>query len=243
MPDSVHSHAIATGDQRRPFALPRLLQAWGLSIACALVINIVLFCLMPGLVQTVPDRPMIEDVLKGIQVIRIKRQDTAVVKKEHKPPPKQEEKEVKPRKKEVALSKPVRQKIRLPFELNTRLPAGPQTLAMPSLDKLALSAFSMEDAYGVDALDAPLVPLVKIPPVYPMRASRLSIEGWVSVRFLVTEEGQVDHIEILAADPEDMFERSVLACVSKWRFKPGTIEGIPVKTWVETTIRFRLEES
>jgi protein TonB len=32
-----------------------------------------------------------------------------------------------------------------------------------------------------------------------------------------------------------------MRCVSGWRFKPGTVEGMPVKAWAETTIRFKLE--
>lgn len=212
---------------------------WIIPVAAAVLINIVLFGLMPGLIRSVPNKPDLA-ALESIQVIRIKRPDTSVVKKENRKPPKPEKKEVKPLR-DLAKLTPMQKKIHLPFELNTKLPSGPQTLSMPALSLLALDSSAFGDAFGVDEIDGPLTSLAKIPPIYPMRAKRLAIEGEVTVKFLVNESGLVDHIEIINATPPDVFEKSVFNCVSKWRFKPGTVEGIPVKTWAETTIRFELE--
>jgi protein TonB len=63
----------------------------------------------------------------------------------------------------------------------------------------------------------------------------------VKVKFVVNEQGTVEKITIVDAKPPGMFDQSVSRCVSKWRFKPGTVEGMPIKAWVETTIRFELE--
>lgn len=211
------------------------------SVLFAMLINVVLFGLMPGLVRTVPDKPEFEDSHHFVQVIRIKRPETSVTKKEKKKPPKPEKKELRSLEERLSMPKPIQKKIRLPFELNTKLPAGPQTLSMPGIDMLSLNAPDFRDAYDINEIDGVLTPLAKIPPIYPMRAKRLSIEGSVRVRFLVNEEGTIEDIEVIEADPPDVFETSVFNCVSKWRFKPGTIEGIPVKTWAETVVRFELE--
>jgi protein TonB len=64
----------------------------------------------------------------------------------------------------------------------------------------------------------------------------------VKVRFLVNTQGMVETVDIVEAQPEDTFEKSVIAAVSRWRFSPGTVEGVPVNTRVTTTIRFELKE-
>ena len=90
-------------------------------------------------------------------------------------------------------------------------------------------------------MEGGLTPLAKVAPLYPLRARRRGIEGWVTVRFVVNEQGRVDEIDITAAEPEKIFDQSVMQCVSSWRFTPGKVAGVPVKTRVETTIRFELK--
>jgi periplasmic protein TonB len=77
--------------------------------------------------------------------------------------------------------------------------------------------------------------------VYPVQARSRGIEGWVKVAFIVDEAGRVDDITILDAEPKGLFDRSVERCVRGWRFKPGTVEGMPVKAKVETVVQFELE--
>lgn len=95
--------------------------------------------------------------------------------------------------------------------------------------------------FRVGQLDGPLTVLAKTPPTYPPAAKRQNIEGWIKVKFVVDEHGQVGHISVLAAEPEGIFEQSVLRCVSNWRFKPSTVRGMVVKALVEQTITFKLE--
>lgn len=238
---STHSIA-ATNCQNGPKSAHYLIE-WIVPVLFGVLINITLFGMMPGLIRTVPDKPQLTEILHPVQVIRIKRPDTQVNKKTPKELPKPEKKEIRPIEKSITISKPLQNKIHLPFELNTKLPVGPQTISMPALEMLSINAPDLKSTYGMHDLDGPLTPLSRIPPIYPLRAKRLSIEGSVTVKFLVNESGLVDQIKILDANPPDVFDKSVIACVSKWRFKPGTIESTPVRTWVETTIRFELESS
>ena len=210
------------------------------ALLAALLINIALFALMPVLIQRIPDKPDLQP-LESIQVLRVRRPDAEVQKKE-KMPPRPEKKEIMRDRKPLSVSSPIKQKIRLPFQLNPKLAFGPQTFSVPSVDMISLQAPDVRGAYDVHELDAPLTPLVKIPPVYPIRAQHLGMSGWVKVQLLINTEGTVEHVEILAADPAGIFENSVINCVSKWRFKPGTVESTPVNTWAETTIRFKMED-
>jgi protein TonB len=95
--------------------------------------------------------------------------------------------------------------------------------------------------YTVGQLDGPLAAVAKAPPVYPPAAKRRNIEGWIKVKFVVDEQGQVDKVAVLDADPEGVFEQAVLRCISGWRFRPGTKGGVAVKALVEQTITFKLE--
>ncbi|WP_054702849.1 energy transducer TonB [Desulfosarcina cetonica] len=117
---------------------------------------------------------------------------------------------------------------------------GPVSLAMPPMASAGLGSLGLPDVVDTTALDHPLVTLTRIPPAYPMAAKRMGIQGWVKVRFMVTHQGKVDRVTIVDADPPEVFNRSVTHCVSRWRFKPGTVEGMPVNCWAETTVTFQL---
>jgi protein TonB len=95
--------------------------------------------------------------------------------------------------------------------------------------------------YTTGQLDGPLTAMRKALPVYPHAAKSRHIEGWIRVQFVVDELGHVDQISVLAADPQGIFEQSVLRCVAGWRFKPGTIGATAVKTLVQQTIFFKLD--
>lgn len=214
---------------------------WLASCLVALGLNLVLFLLMPCLMDKAPSRPSIETLVPMINVVRVKRQETEVKRKPVKQP---EPPKVRPdsSRPETAPRQPLKAKLTLPFEINPRLPGGPNSLDLPPLESGPLvKVTDRPGAFSVGQLDAPLTVLARIPPVYPMRARRRGIEGWVKITFVVDETGIVENITIIEAQPPGLFDQSVQRCVGSWRFRPGTVEGLPVKTKVETTIRFELE--
>jgi len=233
--------------QHHPDERPRILNRssvmmWAIPIVFSVALNLGLFGLMPGLIQTIPDRPHLGEAAPSIQVIRIKRPESPLKKKEMKKPPEPERKKLRPiKEKPLQLSKPLMKKISLPFQLNPKLPEVSQTFAVPAMENLTLSPLEFKESYASHEIDAPLTSLSKMPPIYPLKAKRRGIQGFVKVKFVVNKDGRVENITVIEAQPSDIFNKSVYQCVSKWRFKPGTVEGIAVNTWAETTIRFKLE--
>lgn len=209
---------------------------WVWSSLIALGLNLALYLLMPHLINPASSQPTIAALVPQVNVIRIKRPETPVKRKEIKPPEPPETKKT-----HNTPQRPLQAKLTLPFEINPKLPGNPSDLNLPPLESAPMVAANLSNIFFAGQLDAPLTTLVRIPPTYPMRARRRGMEGWVKVAFIVDEQGHVHNISILKAEPPGIFEQSVKRCVAGWQFKPGTVEGIPVRTRAETTIRYTLE--
>lgn len=91
--------------------------------------------------------------------------------------------------------------------------------------------------------DTDVIPLVRIAPEYPPRALSRGIEGWVQVRFTITETGAVANPEVVDAQPEGVFDEAALRSIARWRYNPRVEGGVAVeRVGVETIIRFLLEQ-
>lgn len=214
-------------------------RTWLWSGLTALGLNALLFLAMPQLLDPAPAQPAVAQLIPQVNVIRMARPETPVKRQTVQPPPEKPKPLKKPR---TAPRQPAMARLTLPFEINPRLPSAPNMLTLPALESAPPApAATLPGAFDAGQLDGPLTVLVRIPPVYPLRARRRGIEGWVKVLLIVEADGRVTDIDIAAAEPPGVFEQSVRRCVAGWRFRPGTVEGMPVRARVETTIRFTLE--
>jgi periplasmic protein TonB len=213
--------------------------SWMGSGAGALGMTLILFSVMPVWLHP-GTRPAVAPVPTAqVDVIRLPRPDTPVIHKAPEPP---EPEPQKPQRRPETAQRPLPAPNRsLPFEINSRLTGGPGALEVPPMAPAGMGAFGLPDIFAAGDLDQPLITLTRLPPVYPYGAKQRNIQGWVKVRFVVTSQGTVERVTIVAAQPPGIFERSVIRCVSGWRFRPGTIEGRPVNTWAETTVKFELK--
>lgn len=215
---------------------PHRATAWLMAGVAALVFNLALFALMPHLLERPTEVPVFEQPVANINVIRLKREERPVEREPEKPPAPPPEALPQPR--FAPTSQP---RLALNFELNPHLPAGPVAVSLPAVAPVEPDMTGLGDLFGAGDLDAPLTVVSRIPPVYPLHAKHRGIEGWVRVRFVVQEDGRVTDISIQESQPTGIFDANVLRCVAGWRFRPGTVDGTPVKAWAETTIRFKLE--
>jgi protein TonB len=214
----------------------RLTWLWTGSAAAGL--NLALFSLMPGLLHPSPSHSQLETILPRVNVIRVKEPETSP-REPPKPPP--EPPEPKPRALPKSTSRqPSHTSLTLPFAIHSQLPGGPGALELPPFESSLASALG-PTVFAQNDLDAPLTILTRFPPIYPLRAKQRHIEGWVRVSLVVDTSGQVSRVQILDSQPPGVFEQSIEPCVRRWRFRPGTIDGIPVEATAETTIHFELD--
>jgi periplasmic protein TonB len=79
-------------------------------------------------------------------------------------------------------------------------------------------------------------------PVYPAGERRAGREGRVVARVLVGTDGRVKAIERIAAASDAFWRATEERALSKWRFTPGTRDGVPVEAWRVMTLTFRMED-
>jgi len=112
---------------------------------------------------------------------------------------------------------------------------------------LAASYAALDDAY-VRAEEArvrntqEMVRVESAPARYPGRAEERGITGWVEVIFTVNPTGQTTDIEVVAAEPETIFDASAVAAVSRWTFQPLQFRGRVINQRAVARLVYRLDD-
>ena len=96
------------------------------------------------------------------------------------------------------------------------------------------------DTGGSIQIARELTPLVRFPPDYPSRALANGTEGYVTLRFTVTETGSVADPEILRSQPPGVFDRAAMKAVLRFKYQPQMSDGQPVRVITYTRLRFQI---
>jgi len=118
---------------------------------------------------------------------------------------------------------------------------------MPNLDiPLQTKSFNGSAIQGVQigagGISTNVIPLVRIPPRYPMRAQNRRIEGWVKVEFTITETGTVKDPVVIEAQPSKVFNRAALQAIKRWKFKAKIIGGEAFEQRAIQVLQFKLSK-
>ncbi|OCG00301.1 TonB family protein [Gilliamella sp. wkB112] len=161
------------------------------------------------IIETPPvEEPIIEPVT-----------EPEVVKEEVKPEPTpvkeaviKQEQEVKPKKKRPPAQKSQPQRIR-------------QEIVSNNIAKTAVAP-SISDNRQFSATPSPIS---RNQPEYPRRALDMRLEGYVIAIFDVNSDGRVENIRIVEANPNNIFNRSVITAMKTWKYKPIAASNLKIK--------------
>jgi len=204
------------------------------SFILAMIMSFCLFALIPQLAR--------EEVPRQLPVSR------APVRLYTEPPPEpempQRQAEEKPDQ-----TPPVERPLQAMAPLKPRLLQAPELDYAPPQVALDLSTTGppaplagLSGVYRPDELDRVPALNFHVKPLYPYRAKRMGISGFVVVEFDVNVEGKVAQARIVESKPPGVFDGAVLEAVRKWRFQPGELLGDRVATHMVKKIVFNLEE-
>lgn len=170
------------------------------------------------------------ETLATIDFVRLKRAtelETKQRQKPEKPPP---PKQPPPPQLKIQASAPVDTapvKFTVPnLNLGTNISGGP-----------FLGSFS---AAGPITGDGELIAMVRIAPQYPRQAAIDGISGEVVLEITVGPDGSVKSARVKSAKPRGYFESAAVSAAYKGRFRPKVVDGTPVETKGEYTVKFNL---
>ncbi|MBN2707193.1 MAG: energy transducer TonB [Deltaproteobacteria bacterium] len=218
---------------RRPLPILAMAAALGL----ALLLNLLLFLLIPFLSQiSLERRP--ERLSTAFTFKKMHRQPPA-------PPPKELPKEPPPPKDlpEKLLAAPRRQAAPPPSPAITapvpRFEAAVSDLRFGTMSFAQIGPPPSE--FDISQVDTMPQAISRPDPVYPYQARQKKIGGLVLLKFLVSREGRVERIEVVESKPPGIFDEAARRAVSTWRFRPGLLDQETVATWVTMPLKFTID--
>ena len=198
-----------------------------LALLAAGGVSLGLFFAMHSMVSGPADLAKNKSESTYIDFVRVKQDSqTQLKERRKKEPPKPK----KPQLPKTSVSQQNVQTQKMPFNM-------PQVEA-----DLALSnqSFLGDAVVGMGFGDSDVIPLVRQNPVYPEKAKRRKIEGYVTARLDINPEGSVEDVEIIDSKPRGVFEREARRALFRYKFKPKMQDGKPVGQVATQTIEFTL---
>jgi protein TonB len=145
-------------------------------------------------------------------------------------------------------------KRKMPDKKEPEEPPPPPDLSLARSNKpnqeMGDMAFAIDvdvDVGGTDILiaasDTDVIPIVRVNPQYPLRASERGIEGWVEVQFTISKLGTVKDPRVINSHPSSIFDRAALKAIRKWKYNPKIEDGEPMeRPGVNVRLKFELNQ-
>lgn len=205
------------------FSAFRFFSKWGVAILLALVVNSFFFLAIPVLNVLLfrsdlsPERPRTEELTEV---------ETIVQEKKKVPVQKQIQKIMQPNSFRVNSRATGGSRSRSNFQMDLSLSRGDG-----SGDGVAVGAGGgMENVvYEAGDVDYEARALKAVNPVYPERAKKLGIAGYVKVYMVIDVHGNVTGANVLSVEPQGYgFEGEALKAIRAWKFEPAKLGNYPV---------------
>jgi len=204
-----------------------------ISTISGFIISFALFWLMQSMISNNQQSFKKTSNLQMTEFVRLKRETTLQMKERQVPDKPKPEKRPPPPKMQM-------QQVHV---TQNNVPK----MDMPNLDiPLQTNSFNGSAIQGVQigtgGISTNVIPLVRIPPRYPMRAANRRIEGWVKVEFTITEKGTVKDAVVVDAQPSKVFNRAALQAIKRWKFKAKIIAGEAFEQRAIQVLQFKLSK-
>jgi protein TonB len=200
----------------------------------ALISTLGLYLIMHQTIIVNSTKKLSQPPIDGINFIRVK-QESRVEKKERV------KREI-PKPKEIKTPPKVSTKIVKP-KLNIQN-TPKLNIAIPKIDlPINISSGNFLDGVAIEknlAQNSDIVPILRIPPIYPRRARMFGKEGYVKLKLYISKDGLVENAEILESEPNSIFDKAAINSVYRWKFKPKKVDGVAVEQTGIQTIKFEL---
>ena len=205
---------------------------WIASLALGLLTSLLLFWVMSLMIASGQLKFPDTEAHRMVEFVRIKQrhQTTPPTRQQ---PPKPPEKEPPPPKPSLATSN----KLTPTPNLDIDIPA----LDIPLTGRLQGSLLGGIGVTSGGGAASNLIPLVRVPPQYPLRARQRRIQGWVKLEFTITREGNVKDIRVVESHPPKIFDQAAKRAIARWKFKPLVIDGEPVEQQALQVLEFKLK--
>lgn len=96
---------------------------------------------------------------------------------------------------------------------------------------------------GLGASDGEYLPIVKVAPIYPRRATSRGIEGYCIVEYTVTKSGTTRDIRPVDCQPSGVFDSASVKAAEKFKYKPRVVDGEPIEVaGVQNKFTYTLEK-
>ena len=206
------------------------------SFTAACIFSILFLLALKSSIEVSEPKLLNSNNFRVIDFVRLQR-DESIVKKERIKPKKPEPKKqlVKPKIDIPKPNPPEKTSRKVMQRMNIDLPVN---LAANS----ALGDALVAVASGRE-VNANVIPLARVNPVYPKRAKMMKLEGLVKLEFTITRNGSVIDIKVLESEPKNVFDRSAKRALSKWKFKPKIENNTAVEQRASVQINFTLDKS
>jgi protein TonB len=96
---------------------------------------------------------------------------------------------------------------------------------------------------GLGASDGEYLPIVKVAPIYPRRATSRGIEGYCIVEYTVTTNGSIRDPQAVDCQPSGIFESASIKASLKFKYKPRVVDGEAIEVaGVQNKFTYTLEK-
>ncbi len=125
-----------------------------------------------------------------------------------------------------------------PQQTNQQLGDASINVALPSLsNQVDVDIGGIEVGTG----DGEYLPIVKVAPIYPIKASVNGVEGDCIVEYTVTSSGATKDIRIVKGHCPKLFAKASIKAAKKFKYKPRVIYGEAIEVPnVKNKFKFRL---